>query len=276
MDRKLMKIHPPFALVGLGAVGRSLAARLKEAGVDRLTLIGRNRARDRSFARKLAATLLPDVSYLEEFQGIIVLAVRDNQIAGVARKLARLPLNWKNITVIHTSGAQDSSVLEPLKKRGAGGAAWHPYQTFPKSTREAARLMGVTFGIDGNPRGVRAAFRLARLLGCKPVRISPEMRVLYHVSAVFASGFVAGNLAAAEAILKRVGLSPNRAREAVLAIARETLDNCARLGPHKAETGPAVRGDFQTVKKHTAALKKTLPELARTYQTISQRKRRRS
>lgn len=186
-----------------------------------------------------------------------------------------MPLNWKRVTVIHTSGIHDSGVLEPLQKLGAGVAAWHPYQTFPKSAKEAARLAGVTFGIDGNPRGVRAAFKLARELGGKPVKIPPEKRILYHVSAVFASGFVAGNLTAAETILRKVGLSDKRAREAILSIARETLDNCQRLGPQAAETGPAVRGDIETVKKHAAALKKTLPELARRYEVTSQRKKKR-
>ncbi|MBU0507805.1 DUF2520 domain-containing protein [bacterium] len=272
MDRKpALTKRIPIAIIGLGAAGHSLALRLCEAGFRRLVLVGRSRAAERKLAREVHAEFVTNSVHLQRFQGIIILAVGDSRIRDAVRELARLPLDWPGITVFHTSGVQDASILRSLAGQGAGVAAWHPYQTFPKASREAARLEGVTFGIDGNPRGVRVAFRLARALGGKPVRIPAEMRVLYHASAVFASGFVAANLAAAVEILKKVGLSEKRAREAAFAIAHETLDNAERLGPRKAMTGPAVRGDGKTIRKHFLALEKAMPELARMYEIIGKR-----
>jgi len=70
-------------------------------------------------------------------------------------------------------------------------------------------------------------------------------------------------------VLKKIGLSEKRALETVLPIASQTLRNVAELGPRRALTGPAVRGDQATIRKHLRALRKLDPELARVYATLS-------
>jgi predicted short-subunit dehydrogenase-like oxidoreductase (DUF2520 family) len=148
-----------------------------------------------------------------------------------------------------------------LSVRRAGSA------TLPESG--AGLFWGVTFGVSGDPRAVRAANRLTRALGGRPLRLREEDRILYHLSAVLACGFVAADLLLAVRVLKRIGVSEKRALEAVLPIASQTLKNIAELGSARALTGPAIRGDATTIKKHLRALRKLDPELARVYASVS-------
>jgi predicted short-subunit dehydrogenase-like oxidoreductase (DUF2520 family) len=271
---------PPLTIIGLGPVGQALARAFTHAGFRQLTLVGRGRTGKQASARALKARYLPDLRCLVQDHGFIVICVTDSQLSSVSRQLARLKTSWSRLTVLHTSGVLGSDVLKPLASKGASVAAWHPYQTFPKvSVRRAGsqalpesgagRFLGVTFGISGEPRAVRAAGRLARALGGKPLRLREEDRVLYHLSAVLSCGFVAADLLLAVRVLKSIGLSDKRALETVLPIASQTLKNVAELGPSRALTGPAVRGDKETIRKHLRALTKLDPELARVYASVS-------
>ena len=281
---------PPLTIIGLGPVGKALACAFTRAGSAGLTLIGRGRPGEQTLARALKARYLPDLSRLVQDNGFIVICVKDSQILSISRQLARLKMRWNRLTILHTSGVLGSEVLKPLASKGASVAAWHPYMTFPKlSVRRAGSgeppvrragsqalpesgaglFAGVTFGVSGDPQAVQAASRLSRALGGRPLRLREEDRILYHLSAVLSCGFVAADLLLAVRVLKSIGLSEKRALETVLPIASQTLQNVAELGPQRALTGPAVRGDTATIRKHLRALRKLDPELARVYATVS-------
>jgi predicted short-subunit dehydrogenase-like oxidoreductase (DUF2520 family) len=50
----------------------------------------------------------------------------------------------------------------------------------------------------------------------------------------------------------------------------ETANNFADLGARRALTGPAVRGDWTTIRRHLAALRKSAPEFEPVYQSLLQ------
>lgn len=257
-----------LTLIGPGAAGSALAAALKQTRRFALTIAGRPRARDRQVAKQLGVHFITSLAEINHKHRIILVCVRDGQIDEIVSELMELRLPWRQMRVLHLSGACGAEPLRPLARRGAAVAAWHPYQTFPRGGKPAT-LRGVTFGIDGNSRGIAAAFRLTRLLGGIPVRIPARMRPLYHASAVFASGFVTANLAAAVELLVKCGLTTAQARRAATTIAGETLANISHLGPTRALTGPAVRGDAATVRRHIAALRTDAPEWLRLYREQS-------
>ena len=258
----------PVTVIGLGAVGSSLARAFREAGCRRLTLVGKGRKRERALARSLKAAYLARLDKLHQQNGYVILAVPDSAVLATARRLSRLPLPWPKLTVLHTSGPLGPDMLALLERAGAAVAAWHPYQTFPHDASQTS-LAGVTFGITGKPKAVRAGFALARALGGRPLRIADADRVLYHASAVMACGFVAANLKMAVDVLHKIGLSEKRALEAVTAIGMETLCNVIELGLRSAQTGPAVRGDARTLRAHIKALRGLDPKLAHVYEQLS-------
>lgn len=258
----------PLTIIGLGPVGQALACALVRTKRLDLTLIGRGRPGEKRLAKALKTQYLSKLKNLQQNGGYVILCVNNSQIKTIVRYFTHSDNNWNRFTVLHTSGVLGSEVLKPLASRGASVAAWHPYQTFPKRGKHPD-FAGVTFGISGDPRAARAANRLTRLLGGKPLRVRDEDRALYHLSAVFACGFVAADLDMAVRVLKTIGLSEKRAREAIIPIAMQTLKNAAALGPARALTGPAVRKDKATIRKHLEALKKVNPEQVQVYAAVS-------
>ena len=79
-------------------------------------------------------------------------------------------------------------------------------------------------------------------------------RPLYHAAAVFASNYMAGLIAAAGRLMAQAGVPEDEALQAILPLARGSLENLGRLGPVMALTGPVSRGDLETVRLHLRTL----------------------
>jgi predicted short-subunit dehydrogenase-like oxidoreductase (DUF2520 family) len=230
--------------------------------------MGIDPASGRRFAREIKAKWSLFPGQVPPETRLILIAVPDSEIKSVIRTLTKQDLPWKKLTVLHVSGALGAEVFAPLERLSAGVGACHPFMTFPAHGRPPL-LKGVTFGIDGNEHGLRTARKLVRSLGGKPLVISGQQRVLYHLAAVLSCGMVSANLLMAQQVLCSLGISERRALEAILPISVETLRNIKELGIRDSMTGPAVRGDTATLRRHLAALKKLDPEMAKVYNELS-------
>jgi predicted short-subunit dehydrogenase-like oxidoreductase (DUF2520 family) len=259
-----------LAIVGAGRVGRALGRHLAERGWAVGPVVSRLPRSARAAVRAIGAgtphhALVPEILRAQ----VILIAVPDDAIASVARRLARLAPRGSlaGRVVLHTSGAVPSAALAPLVRRGASIASMHPLQTFSPGVR--SRLAGVTFAIEGDRRACRLARALARELGARPVLIHPEAKALYHAAGAFASPHLLAALAAGAAMLEKAGFRERDARGALLRLARQTLENYERLGAKRSWTGPLSRGDRETIRRHEAALKKLPPEFLAAYRSLT-------
>jgi predicted short-subunit dehydrogenase-like oxidoreductase (DUF2520 family) len=87
-------------------------------------------------------------------------------------------------------------------------------------------------------------------LGGRWFTVADADRAAYHAAACIASNHLVALLGQAE----RVGASAGVPSEAFIDLVRATVENVAVLGPARALTGPAARGDEGTIKRHRAAL----------------------
>jgi predicted short-subunit dehydrogenase-like oxidoreductase (DUF2520 family) len=143
----------------------------------------------------------------------------------------------------------------------------HPLQTF--SGRAVPSLDGCIFAIEGTPRAVRIARRIARDLGGLPVVIESASKPAYHAAGVLAAGHTLAVIEAAARMLMALGFSRPKAVHALLPLTRQTLANFERLGPRPSWTGPLARGDFATIAKHAAALRRLPREYREAYAALS-------
>ena len=156
--------------------------------------------------------------------------------------------------MFHTSGLVPSGALGPLARRGAYTASLHPIQSFPRKDAPASVFKGITWGIEGGPAAVEAAEEIVRALRGHVLLLSAKDKPLYHAACALASNaFVALEWTAA-GILQKAGVAENAAFAALLPLVQGTLQNVKSLGWEKALTGPVVRGDSATVRKHLEAL----------------------
>ena len=264
-----MKRENEFALIGLGAVGRALAPALVKVGYSCAGLVGRGRAEQKALARRCHVPLAIDLSSLSEDFRLLFLCVRDSQLDSLARDLAQQKRDWSGKVVFHTAGALSSEVLALLREKGAQVASFHPFGSFARAGG-SAQFKGMTFGIEGTPEAQEVAERIARDLGGRPLIVPAESRALYHLAAVFASNFFVGDLALAVEMLSQIGLDEAEALQVIYPIVEGTFRNVKKLGVRSALTGPAARGDIETLMRHEKALRAIDPTLVELYRRFSE------
>jgi predicted short-subunit dehydrogenase-like oxidoreductase (DUF2520 family) len=199
---------------------------------------------------------------------VILIATPDDEIASVARELARIgDEELRGRVVLHTSGAMDSGVLDAARERGALVGSMHPLQSF--SGVAAPSLEGKVFAIEGETQAVRVARRIARALGGSPVRIAGSKKLLYHAAATMAAGHVLAVEEAATQLLLSLGMKRSEAVRALLPLTRQVLENFERLGPRAAWTGPLSRADYHVVRAHLVALGESPKEFAQAYEALN-------
>jgi predicted short-subunit dehydrogenase-like oxidoreductase (DUF2520 family) len=128
------------------------------------------------------------------------------------------------------------------------------------------RLVGVTFGVTGDPPAVEWAAQLTRQLEGQVLEIDAGRLASYHAGAVMASNALVGAVEAALALMTQAGIDGRRALYAIGPLAFATLENALTAGPASALTGPIVRGDAGTVAAHLAAMREMPSEVKGLYE----------
>jgi predicted short-subunit dehydrogenase-like oxidoreductase (DUF2520 family) len=198
---------------------------------------------------------------------VILIATPDDEIAAVAQDLARVGAEeLRAKVVLHTSGALDARVLDPVKACGAAVGSIHPLQSF--SGVAVPSLEGRMFAVEGDAQAVSVARQIARSLGGSPVKIPNGKKVLYHAAATMAAANVLAVEEAASQLLMSLGMKRNQATRALLTLTRQVLENMEHLGPRAAWTGPLSRGDFRIIKAHLDALQDFPEEFAQAHEVL--------
>lgn len=254
-------------VVGPGRAGTGLALAWAQAGHD-VRLHGR---RPKPVPPPLTLTVgaADDLPPWLAAVSVVVLAVPDDAIAPLARSLARAGSLAPHQVVLHLSGLLDHEALAALSDSGAALGSLHPLQTLVEPERVPEHLRGAWAAVEGMPRAVEMAERLARDLGMRPFRMRAEDKARYHAGAVFASNYFVVVEAVAQDLLRSTGLSETDAWSALAPLVGGTLDNLAKRGPLGALTGPVARGDAETVARHLAVLSGDQRELYRQLGTLA-------
>ena len=245
-------------LVGTGRLARSLAPLLARAGHPVVAVVGRSAAAARALARRApGARATTSLRTGAELGRLVLLAVPDRAIATVARELASSDIPWQGRVVLHHAGALGCEPLRALGLAGAGVGVLHPLQSLGTTDLAAEILPGSRARVEGDARGRRAALRLARALGLVPLSLgalTPSQRTAYHAAASMCSNDLLALVAVGCGLLESLGLGRRRALDALLPLIRGTLRQIERGGLTGPLTGPATRGDVETLRAHLGRL----------------------
>jgi predicted short-subunit dehydrogenase-like oxidoreductase (DUF2520 family) len=242
--------RPVVGIIGPGRAGIGLALALAVAGY-RVLLHGRRaRAVPKPLALTEGAADAPPAWIVQA--GVVILAVPDDVIRMLAQSIARAITASQ--VVLHLSGVQGQEALEPLRYTGAALGSLHPLQTIADPERAPERLRGAWAAVEGSPRALATAERLASDVGMHPFRIAASAKPLYHAGAVFASNYFVVVEAVAQRLLRQAGLSEGDAWAALRPLVEGTLENLIRKQPPGALTGPVARADDVTIRRHLASL----------------------
>jgi predicted short-subunit dehydrogenase-like oxidoreductase (DUF2520 family) len=197
-----------------------------------------------SSAKKLGTILkcnyVSDLSAINKNADIYIIAVKDDVIEKVASSLS-----LKGKLVVHTSGSIEMNVL---KKISDNYGVLYPLQTF---SRDSIIKKGIPFCIEGSNSITKIQIKkLVKSLGGKPYELSSEKRAKLHLAAVFVNNFTNHMFTIANDILNKENIPFDLLKPLI----RETIAKLERKTPLEAQTGPALRKDRKTIKKHEKML----------------------
>ncbi len=261
--------RPAISIVGPGNLGSALALTLPPAGyeVRFLAVRGKRSPRPsnvRALARRINARVV-EIGKQPLDTEIVWITVPDDAIAGVARVLAQSQ-DWKSKIVFHSSGALTSDELVSLRDKGARVASVHPMMTFVRGA--VPEMAGVPFAVEGDAAAVRTARPIVEDLGGDAFVIKKQNKVLYHVFGSFASPLVIAMMASLEQVALAAGIRKMDIKPMMAPLLWQTLRNYLKHDAGAAFSGPLVRGDVATVRKHLAELEK-LPEAKAVYLALA-------
>ena len=250
-----------IAIVGAGTVGTAVAVRWTRAGHAIVAVTGREATPARA-ARWLPGVAITDLATAAGEAEVVVVAVPDRMIGSLVTEVARVI--EPGTTVVHLSGALGLDVLGPVVEAGGVALAVHPLQTFADVAGAIDALEGSTIAVTARDEaGWQLGEQLALDLGGRPFRLADEHRPVYHAAAVFASNYLVAVSGAAIALFEAAGVPDPLT--AMGPLQEATLANVHRLGPRDALTGPAVRGDADTISRNLAAIGAAAPDLVGPY-----------
>ena len=235
-------------IFGAGKVGAGLARALRATG-SRVTLRPQRKGLP---TRRIEADL-------------VIVAVRDRDIPGVAEALVRSGLvGHRKVAVVHCAGALGPEALAAARGPRVAVAQMHPMISFASRDRTPDLARG-QLHVDGDPAAVRAARALGKQLGMTPRTIPAIDRVAYHAAAGLVANGAAALAAGGVELLGKAGVDAATAAARLGPLLRSVADNVERLGLPEALTGPVRRGDAAGVRKHLDTLERLSPRLLPIY-----------
>ena len=201
-----------------------------------------------------------------------MLTVPDTQVAAVAAELARhLPVaDATNPPVaFHCSGFLGAAALAPLRERGWLLASAHPLLNFASPETGVAQFAGTPCGLEGDAAAVQMLADALLAIGGKSFDVASELKPLYHAAAVFSSNFTVVLQGVAQEAWRAAGVPEALLPRLNAALLQTTVDNLLAMGPAKALTGPAARGDTAVVQIQGDAVASWSPPAGDAYRTLS-------
>ena len=148
--------------------------------------------------------------------------------------------------VVHTSGATPLSVLQPLADLGCACGVMYPLMTL--SRNKNIEFRDVPLLLEASTDGLGTLLdSMAEDLGGEHYFYSSEDRLKMHVAAVFTTNFVNYLLGLAFPIVQHD-------HPLLIPSTIEAVRNAFLHTPASTLTGPARRGDMETIRKHIGLL----------------------
>lgn len=254
----MMDAQPKIVIVGAGRIAWHLGKRLKSKGLPVAQIISRTAENAEMLGDSLLAPWSDMPSDLISDADWVILAVRDDSIEAVAEAFAPYV---RDAIVTHTSGGTAGAVLAPFFARYG---VFYPLQSF--SLEHTPVWSKIPFCVDAqSDTDVLFLKKIAKTIGNLVYRVNDEQRALLHVAAVFANNFANRCFAIAEKILDEKDLP----FELLHPLMEETLAKALHDSPARMQTGPAMRGDAETVRRHIKLLENH-PEWLEIYREFSE------
>ncbi len=244
-----------IVLLGSGNVAAVLGRKFKAAGHHIVQIYSRNAKAASELAYEWDTESTNYISTINRQADIYLLAVSDEAIAEVVQDL-RLP----GKVVAHTAASVSKDVLKNVSDHYG---VFYPLQSLRSSM---PGLPEIPVFVDGSDELAKTKL-MTLAASVSPAQSSlagGDERLKLHVAAVLVSNFTNHLYRLADEYCRKEGLDFRQLQPLI----EETALRLREISPAKAQTGPAIRNDQETLLKHTDLLK-NYPRLQEIYQLMT-------
>ncbi|MBN2134567.1 MAG: DUF2520 domain-containing protein [Acidobacteria bacterium] len=268
-----MKPHnKSICVIGLGRLGANIAYNLQQNGYVIDTIITRDKKHlPDVFPELKTIKIYEKPEEVENYPEITLISVKDSLIHEFAERISTCD-NLEEKHFLHFSGANDSTLLNPLKEKSGYTGSLHPLYSFPVGYKTQIPE-GIMFTFEGDKNTESKAKEIASTLKGTFRNIELNKKGLYHLAASFAANLSLGMQSiGSELMEKALGESDDEYREAIAVLMHSVAESVRTNRWAEALNGPIKRGDRETIQKHLSALEEINDEdLKNTYHLMKKR-----
>lgn len=245
-----------IVILGTGNAATVLGRKFRKSEHVITQVAGRNAASAASLAEEWDCSFTTNWDVVVKNADVYILAVSDQAIEEVVHQL-KLP----NRVVAHTAASVSKDILKSITPHYG---VFYPLQSLRK---DLPQLPDIPVFYDGSDElTLNTLKQLAQSIAPgKIIQAGDEERVKLHVAAVVANNFTNHLYKIAEDYCLKEGLD----FRLLLPLIKETANRIEEMAPAKAQTGPAIRQDEETIQKHLALLD-SHPGIKKLYQFLTE------
>lgn len=244
-----------IVLIGTGNTATILGRKFKAAGHTILQIFGRDAQAASELAYELDSESTNYWSVLTKEADLYFLAVNDMAIEEVVNEL-----NFSRKILVHTAAAVSKDVF---KDKAQHYGVFYPLQSLLK---ENARQTEIPILIDASDENTMHQLEiLAGSISNSVVKVKEKDRLKLHLAAVFCNNFTNHLYTLVQKYCQEEGLDFSL----LLPLIEETAARLKAGSPADQQTGPAIRKDDATLKKHLRLLK-GYPHLKSIYELFTE------
>ena len=246
-----VKLIMDIVIIGSGNVAAVLGRKFREAGHHIVQIYSRNAAGASELAYEWDTESTNYKSLITPNAELYVIAVPDDAIGEVITDL-RFP----GKVIVHTAASVPMDMLKPVSDHFG---VIYPLQSLRK---EMSYIPEIPVFFEGNDEKAKKTLgKLAESISGGQLKIANgDERLKLHVAAVVVSNFTNHLYALAEDYCRKESVDFRQ----LIPLIEETAKRVREVSPSQSQTGPAIRHDEETIKKHLEMLQ-SHPQLKELY-----------
>ena len=245
-----------IVIIGSGNVAAILGRKFIAAGHKIVQIISRNASAATELAYEWDTESTNYMSVINKNANVYIIAVSDNALEEIVSDL-KLP----GKVVAHTAGSVSKDVLKNVTSHYG---VFYPLQSLRK---EVVNLPDIPVFFEGSDKIATSTLqKLAQTISFeKATPAGTDERMKLHVAAVLVNNFTNHLYVLAEKYCQAEGINFHQ----LLPLITETVQRLKTSSPTDTMTGPAIRHDQETIKKHIELLKEH-PHIQKIYQLLTE------
>jgi predicted short-subunit dehydrogenase-like oxidoreductase (DUF2520 family) len=244
-----------ISCIGSGNVAWNLCLAFDKAGHKVEQVISKTEDHAKALASKFGAHFSDDISFLYDDCDAVILALPDDVIPEIMHQLPQV-----RGVLIHTCGSHEADIL---KEKAFRYGVLYPLQTMTKGLD--LDILNVPFLLEASDAtAAHAIEELAGSISNNVRHVSAKQRAMYQMAAVISNNFTNYLYCLSAEYLEKHDLEFEMLHPLIL----QTAIKATHYGPMNSQTGPAKRGDLNTLDKHRGLLKDDI-QLMELYELIT-------